>query len=67
MHTSPPGFIDLHRLYCIPVFPAYCLLLPYYEVVVATSAMTCKKGFAPHTGARAIPPTLPIVPSISLV
>ena len=29
-----------------------------YEVVVATSAMICKKGFAPHTGARAIPPTL---------
>ena len=22
--------------------------------MVATSAMTCKKGFAPHTGARAI-------------
>ena len=29
-----------------------------YEVVVATSAMICKKGFALHTGARAIPPTL---------
>ena len=26
-----------------------------YEVVVATSAIICKKGFAPHTGARAIP------------
>ena len=26
--------------------------------MVATSAMICKKGFAPHTGARAIPPTL---------
>ena len=23
-----------------------------YEVVVATSAIICKKGFAPHTGAR---------------
>ena len=30
----------------------------HYEVVVATSAMVCKKGFAPHTGARAIPPIL---------
>ena len=29
-----------------------------FKVVVATSAIICKKGFAPHTGARAIPPTL---------
>ena len=28
-----------------------------YEIVVATSPLICKKGFAPHTGARAIPPT----------
>ena len=36
----------------------YFYLLQHYEVVVATSAIICKKGFAPHTGARAIPPTL---------
>ena len=28
-----------------------------YEIVVATSVMMCKNGFASHTGACAIPPT----------
>ena len=30
----------------------------HFKVVVANSGMICKKGFAPHTGACAIPPTL---------
>ena len=40
------------------ILPAKSVPSYYYEVVVATSAIICKKGFAPHTGARAIPPTL---------
>ena len=47
------GFIDIALQ--IGFFIFNCTL--FYEVVVATSAIICKKGFAPHTGARAIPPS----------
>ena len=38
--------------------PLILLLLVLLLLRSSGSAMICKKGFAPHTGARAIPPTL---------
>ena len=52
---DPRSFATLSSLNQLVASPRWA---QQYEVVVATSAMTCKKGFAPHTGARAIPPTL---------
>ena len=57
--TSLLRFLEL-LLLCFLEILLLCFLelLLLCEVVVATSAMICKKGFAPHTGACAIPPTL---------
>ena len=47
------------QFYCrhYPQMPSAKAVKEQYEIVVATSAMIVRKEFAPHTGARSIPPT----------